>query len=135
VGFVQEGRAEAALDAIRRMIDPKASVVRAGRRHSVAVDDLVPGDVVVLEAGDRVPADLRLLRSRNLRIDEAALTGESVAVDKGVEPVDEDASLGDRASMAYSGTLIAAGQGHGIVVETGGRTELGRIGALIGSVE
>ncbi|MBN1240409.1 MAG: cation-transporting P-type ATPase [Gammaproteobacteria bacterium] len=135
VGFVQEGRAEAALEAISRMIDPRASVVRDGRRRAVAVDELVPGDAVVLEAGDRVPADLRLIRSRNLRIDEAALTGESVAADKTAEPVADDAALADRISMAYSGTLVAAGQGTGIVVATGSRTELGRIGTLIGSVQ
>jgi magnesium-transporting ATPase (P-type) len=135
VGFIQEGRAEAALDAIRRMIDPKATVIREGRRHSVAADDLVPGDTIVLEAGGRVPADVRLIRARNLRIDEAALTGESVAVDKGVAPVTADAALGDRASMSYSGTLIAAGQGLGVVVATGSKTELGRIGTLIRSVE
>jgi magnesium-transporting ATPase (P-type) len=135
VGFIQEGRAEAALDAIRRMIDPKATVIREDRRQSIAVDELVPGDTIVLEAGDRVPADTRLIRARNLRIDEAALTGESVAVDKSIQPVEADAALGDRASMAYSGTLVAAGQGLGVVIATGSGTELGRIGTLIRSVE
>ena len=135
IGFIQEGRAEEALDAIRGMIDPRATVLRDGRRTTVPADRIVPGDVVLIEAGDRVPADLRLIRCRNLRIDEAALTGESVAVDKGVAPVAEDAVLGDRASMAFSGTFVAAGQGAGVAVGTGAATELGRVSALIGSVQ
>ena len=138
IGYVQEGRAEQALDAIRAMIDPRAAVIREGRRVTVAADDVVPGDVVVLEAGDRVPADLRLIRQRSLRIAEAALTGESVAVDKDIDPVAADSPLGDRRSMAYSGTLVAGGQGLGVAVATGAATELGRISALleeVGSLE
>jgi len=135
VGFVQEGRAEEALDAIRAMIDPRATVLRDGRRTTVAADDIVPGDLVVLEAGDRVPADLRLLRMRNLRIAEAVLTGESVPVEKAAAAVAPDAPLGDRASMAYSGTLVAAGQGTGVAVATGPATELGRISRLISDVQ
>ncbi|MFZ5735554.1 MAG: HAD-IC family P-type ATPase, partial [Pseudomonadota bacterium] len=95
IGFVQEGRAEKALDAIQKMIEPHAAVLRGGRRVTVAADQVVPGDVVVLEAGDRVPADLRIVRARNLRIDEAILTGESVPVDKGSAAVAADAALGD----------------------------------------
>ena len=135
VGYVQEGRAERALDAIRDMISPQAPVLRDGGRTAVAVADLVPGDVVLLEAGDRIPADLRLLQSSALLIDEAALTGESVAAEKLVDPVTADAALGDRACMAYSGTLVAAGQGSGVVVATGSDTEIGRISTLIGSVQ
>ena len=135
VGFVQEGRAEEALDAIRAMIDPRATVLRDGRRTTVAADDIVPGDLVVLEAGDRVPADLRLLRMRNLRVAEAVLTGESVPVEKAAAAVAADAPLGDRASMAYSGTLVAAGQGIGVAVATGPATELGRISRLISEVQ
>jgi magnesium-transporting ATPase (P-type) len=135
VGFIQEGRAERALDAIRSMVDPSASVLRDGRRMTVAAEQVVPGDVVLIEAGDRVPADLRLIRARNLKIDEAALTGESMAVEKATAPVHEDAALGDRRDMAYSGTLVAAGQGTGIAVGTGAETELGRISTLIGAVE
>ena len=135
IGFVQEGRAERALEAIQGMIDPKTSVVRDGQRTTVAADRIVPGDIVRIEAGDRVPADLRLFHSRNLRIEEAVLTGESVAVDKSREPVAADAALGERASIVFSGTFVASGQGTGIVVGTGGRTELGRISALIGAVE
>ncbi|MDR5651688.1 HAD-IC family P-type ATPase [Ruixingdingia sedimenti] len=135
VGFVQEGKAEDALAAIRGMIAPRASVLRDGRRIGVPMADLVPGDVVLIEAGDRVPADLRLLRARSLRIDEAILTGESVAADKDTAPVAPDAPLGDRRSMAHSGTLVATGQGTGVVVATGLATEIGRISALLGEVE
>ncbi|MGE0875026.1 MAG: HAD-IC family P-type ATPase [Burkholderiales bacterium] len=135
IGFLQEGKAEEALEAMRRMISPRASVLRDGHRESLAVADLVPGDIVLLEAGDRVPADLRLLRARGLLIDEALLTGESVAAEKSEDPVAADAALGDRHGMAYSGTLVAAGQGSGVVVATGARTEIGHISALLEGVE
>lgn len=135
IGFIQEGRAEHALEAIRGMIDPTASVLRDGRRLTIPAVDIVPGDIVLLEAGDRVPGDMRLIRARSLRIDEAILTGESVAVEKGLVPVLEGATLGDRSSMAFSGTFVAAGQGAGVVVATGGDTELGRISGLLGAVE
>jgi len=135
IGFVQEGRAEEALEAIRAMIDPHASVIRDGRRVTIAADEVVPGDIVLLEAGDRVPADLRLVKARSLRVDEAILTGESVPVDKALNPVDIDAALGDRVSMAFSGTFVTAGQGTGVVVATGAATELGRISTMIGAVE
>ncbi|RME67079.1 MAG: cation-transporting P-type ATPase [Alphaproteobacteria bacterium] len=134
IGFIQEGRAERALDAIRGMLTARATVLRDGERRSIAAEDIVPGDIVVLEAGDRVAADMRLLRARNLRIEEAVLTGESVAVEKTTAAVAADAVLGDRRSMAFSGTLVAAGQGAGIVTATGPASELGRIGALIGGV-
>jgi len=135
IGFVQEGRAEKALDAIRAMIDPRASAMRGGRRLTVGAENVVPGDLVLLDAGDRVPADIRLVKASNLKIDEAALTGESVPVDKMTGPVNADAPLGDRAGMAYSGTFIAAGQGTGVAVATGAATELGRISGMIGAVE
>ena len=135
VGFIQEGRAEQALDAIRKMIAPDAAVLREGRRTRIAVRDLVPGDIVLLEAGDRVPADLRLLRARRLLIDEALLTGESLAAEKDEQAVSADAPLGDRRGMAFSGTLVAAGQGVGVVVETGVRTQIGQISRLLQSVE
>ncbi|NZA27256.1 HAD-IC family P-type ATPase [Luteimonas sp. SJ-92] len=134
VGYVQEGKAERALDAIRRMISPQATVLRGGQRHTAAVADLVPGDVVLLDPGDRVPADLRLLAARSLLIDEAVLTGESVAAGKHEAAVDAAAALGDRSCMAWSGTLVAAGQGVGVVVATGSSTEIGRISTLIGAV-
>ncbi|OOG24127.1 carbonate dehydratase [Thioalkalivibrio denitrificans] len=135
IGFIQEGKAEQALDAIRSMLSPKALVLRDGERHTVPAEDLVPGDIVFLQAGDKVPADLRLLRVHNMRIDEAVLTGESVAVDKQADPVDEDADLGDRASMAFSGTLVAYGQARGVVVGTGAETQIGRISTMLGEVE
>ncbi|WP_018388735.1 HAD-IC family P-type ATPase [Ancylobacter sp. FA202] len=135
VGFIQEGKAEQALRAIRNMIAPHATVMRASRRQSVHARDLVPGDLVLLEAGDRVPADTRLIRARGMLIDEAVLTGESVAAAKDEAPAAMEAALGDRHSMAFSGTTIAAGQGAGIVVSTGPHTQIGRIGRLIADVE
>ncbi len=135
IGFVQEGRAERSLEAIRRLVDPRASVLRGGQRVTIPAASVVPGDLVMIEAGDRVPADLRLIRARNLRIDEAPLTGESVPVDKSTAAVAPQAELGDRFSLAFSGTLVSAGHGTGVAVNTGAGTELGRIGRLIGSVE
>ncbi|RWR08553.1 cation-transporting P-type ATPase [Paenirhodobacter populi] len=135
VGFLQEGKAEDALAAIRNMIAPKASVLRDGERISVPMADLVPGDVVLIEAGDRVPADLRLIHARSLLIDEAILTGESVASSKMTAPVAADAALGDRKPMAFSGTLVAAGQGAGVVVATGLHTQIGQISRMLGEVE
>ena len=135
IGFIQEGRAEKALDAIRGMLTRETSVLRDGRRLTVPVESLVVGDVVLTEAGDRIPADLRLIRASSLRIEEAVLTGESAPADKATEPVAADAPLGDRASIAYSGTLVAGGQGAGLVIATGAATELGRISAMVGGVE
>ncbi len=135
IGFVQEGKAEKSLDAIRDMLAPKAAVLRNGRRHTIAAADIVPGDIVILEPGDRVPADLRLVTCRGLRIQEAILTGESVAVDKSPGPVAADAPLGDRRSMAFTGTMVAGGQGRGIAVATGAATEIGRISGMISDVQ
>jgi calcium-translocating P-type ATPase len=135
IGFIQEGRAENALASIRGMNDPNASVIRDGRRITMPADAMVPGDVVLLEAGDRVPADLRLIRARSLKLDEAALTGESVPVEKAVAPVAVDAALGDRQSLAFSGTFVASGSGTGVAVATGAATELGRISSLLGDVK
>ena len=135
IGFIQEGRAEDALAAIRNMLSPQSLVVRDGRRQLIAAEELVPGDIVVLQAGDRVPADIRLLSTHALQADEAALTGESLPVEKSSDAVDAQTSLGERHSMAYSGTLITAGQGSGIVVASGIRTELGRISSLVARVQ
>jgi magnesium-transporting ATPase (P-type) len=135
IGFVQEGRAEDALASIRTMIDPATSVIRDGRRMAVPARTIVAGDLVLLEPGDRLPADLRLIRAPNLRVEEATLTGESVPVDKGIEPVAAGAALGDRRSMAFSGTFVASGSGAGIAVATGVATELGRISMILASVE
>jgi len=134
MGYIQEGRADRALEAIKGMIDPRATVIRDGRRTSIAAEDIVPGDLVLLEPGDRVPADLRMIRLRNLRIDEAALTGESVPVDKSIGPV-AAVALGDRTSMAFSGTMVASGNGAGVAVATGRASQLGRISTLVGTIE
>ena len=135
IGFVQEGKAESAMEAIRQMLAPRAAVIRDGQRHTIDGDELVPGDIVLIEAGDKVPADLRLLRTHGLQIQEAILTGESVAVEKRVAPVTVDAALGDRACMAFSGTTVTSGQGQGIVVATGDATQIGRISGLLARVE
>jgi magnesium-transporting ATPase (P-type) len=134
IGFLQEGKAERAIESIRDMLSLRADVLRDSRRIVLSAEALVPGDIVFLQSGDKVPADLRLLRVRNLWIQEAVLTGESVAVEKGVDPVTATAVLGDRSSMAYSGTVIASGQGFGVVVATGSATEIGRIGAMLAKV-
>lgn len=130
IGYVQEGRAEKALAGIRGMLSSEASARRDGGWVTVAAADLVPGDVVRLMPGDKVPADVRLLQAFQLRIDEAALTGESVPSSKTTDPVDAEAGVGDRASMAFSGTIVSAGQGRGVVTATGATTEIGRIQSL-----
>ena len=135
IGFIQEGKAETAMSAIRNMLAPHAAALRDGRRISVDGADLVPGDIVLLEAGDRVPADLRLLESHGLFAEEAMLTGESVPSEKAVTPVPTDASLGDRHSMLWSGTLVTQGTARGLVVGTGASTEIGRIGGMLAGVE
>lgn len=134
IGFIQEGRAEQALDAVQAMLADRAIVLREGERHSIMADELVPGDLVLLASGDRVPADLRLCRVNNLRVVEASLTGESLPVEKAVAPVADCASLADRLCMAYSGTLVGSGQAVGIVVATGAYTEIGQIGHLVSEV-
>ncbi len=134
IGFIQEGRAEQAMDAIRDMLSPHAAVLRDGRRVSVDGESLVPGDIVLVEAGDKVPADLRLIQASNLQAQEAILTGESVPVTKHLEPVPETAALGDRKCLLFSGTLVTSGTARGIVVATGRDTEIGRISGLLGEV-
>lgn len=134
VGFIQEGRAEQALEEIRNLLSPEARILRAGRRVTVPAAELVPGDIVFLSTGDRVPADLRLVEAHNLQIQEALLTGEAMPVEKCVAAVDEGAVLGDRLSMAFSGTLVTRGQGWGVAVATGQHTEVGRISALIAGI-
>jgi calcium-translocating P-type ATPase len=134
LGFFQEGKAEQALDSIRNMLSDEARTVRGGETRLVPSEDLVPGDIVLLESGDKIPADLRLIDVKNLRTEEAALTGESVPIDKTTEPVAERATVGDREGMAFSGTLVASGRGTGIVVATGDNTELGRINQMMAAV-
>ncbi|MFN3273632.1 MAG: HAD-IC family P-type ATPase [Paracoccus sp. (in: a-proteobacteria)] len=134
IGFVQEGRAETAMAAIRSMLAPHASTLRDGRRIDIDAEALVPGDIVLLEPGDKVPADLRLIEVRGLQVQEAILTGESMAVDKSTDAVDADAPLGDRMGVAFSGTLIAAGTGRGAVMATGAASEIGRISGMLSEV-
>ncbi|MCR9255282.1 MAG: cation-transporting P-type ATPase [Alphaproteobacteria bacterium] len=135
IGFLQEGNAESALAAIRKMLAPRATVIRDSQHRTLPGEEVVPGDIVVLEPGDRVPADLRLFSARGLKLQEAVLTGESVAVDKGVAPVPAESVVGDRTCLAFSGTMVAAGQGRGVVVATGPNTELGRISGMLAAVE
>lgn len=135
IGFLQEGKAEHALQAIRDMLAPRATVLRDGRRVSLPAEELIRGDIVLLEAGDRVPADLRLLETYSLQTQEAVLTGESEPVEKFVESVDEHAALGDRRCLAFSGTLVTSGQGRGVIVATGVETEIGRISGMLATVE
>ena len=135
IGVIQEGKAEKAMDSIRNMLALKAAVIRNGKRRTLEGDNLVPGDIVLLEAGDKVPADLRLLRSHGLAIQESLLTGESLPVEKHTKAVSEDAGLGDRECLAFSGTSVTAGQGMGVVIATGATTEIGRIGGLLSDVQ
>ncbi len=135
IGFIQEGKAEQAISAIRRMLAPHAAIMRDGKRVSVDACGLVPGDIVLLEAGDRVPADIRLFQANGLQIQESILTGESVPVEKSSASLAGDMPLGDRINMGFSGTMVTAGQGRGIVVATGGMTEIGRISGMLQNVE
>jgi Ca2+-transporting ATPase len=131
IGFVQEWKAGRAIEALSQMVPENVTALRDGKRQTLAAADLVPGDVVLVASGDKVPADLRLLVVRNLQVEEAALTGESVPTQKAVAPTAPDAALGDRRSMLFGGTLVTYGTGSAVVVETGARTELGRISQLL----
>ncbi len=135
IGFMQEGKAENALRAIRRMLSLNAMVMRDGRQQSIPAQALVPGDIVFVQSGDKVPADLRLFWVKELQVQEAALTGESMAVSKTTEPVAGQVVIGDRRSMAFSGTIVTRGQAAGIVVATGAQTQLGLISTLVADVE
>src|SRR5262249_8306886 len=136
IGFIQEERAERALSALQRLSAPLARALREGRLQSIPARDLVPGDRIVLEAGDSIPADARLIRSFGLRVQEASLTGESVPVVKEAEEVfDPRTPLGDRSNMVFMGTAVAAGKADAVVVATGMATELGRIAGMLGHAE
>ena len=136
LGFVQEYRAERAIEALRRMAAPTVTVIRDGHEREIPARDLVPGDLIVLHAGDKVAADARLIESVNLQVDEAALTGESVAVEKNTEPLGgEDVALGDRNNMVFGGTIATYGRGRAVVVGTGMNTQFGRIAKMLQSVE
>src|SRR5262249_50085396 len=116
------------------MLSAEARTLRGGETRMIPAEQLVPGDVVVLESGDKIPADLRLADVKNLRTEEAALTGESVPAEKTTDPHSEKATVGDRQSMAFSGTMVVSGRATGIVVATGSETELGRINQLLAAV-
>ncbi len=131
VGFLQEAKAERAIEALAGMVRTEATVLRDGRRQRVPSEELVPGDVVLLQSGDSVPADLRLHEVRSLQVEEASLTGESAPAQKSVDPPAADAGLGDRRNSAYAGTLVTYGRGAGLAVATGDRTEMGRIAGLM----
>jgi cation-transporting ATPase F len=135
VGFIQESKAEAALEGLRSMVRTHTKVVRDGHERTVPSDELVPGDLVLLDAGDKVPADVRLTRQSELRVNESALTGESVPVAKDETVLPEAIPVADRRNMAYSGTLVTTGSGAGIVTATGAETELGAIHRLVGAAE
>jgi Ca2+-transporting ATPase len=132
LGVVQEKKASNALDALKKMASPKAKVIRSGKISTVDSTNLVPGDIVVLEAGDYIPADLRLIESINLKIDESALTGESVSVEKNAECIlDKETQIADRENSAYMSTIVTYGRGKGIVVNTGMDTEIGKIASML----
>lgn len=136
LGLYQEGKAEKALEALKKMASPTAKVLRDGSPQEISSSQLVPGDLVILETGDIIPADLRLVESSNLKVEEASLTGESVPVEKRAqETYSEEVSLGDRHNMAYMSTIITYGRGKGIVVETAEGTEIGKIAAMIQTFE
>jgi Ca2+-transporting ATPase len=136
LGFVQEYRAERAIEALRQMAAPNATVLRDGQEVKIPARDLVPGDVVLLHTGDRIPADARLLESVNLQVEEAALTGESMPVEKHADPLPtHDLPVGDRKNMVYAGTAATYGRGKALVVATGMQTEFGKIAQLLQTVE
>jgi len=136
IGFVQENRAEASLEALKKMLTASSRVRRNGEVQSVATDQLVPGDVVLVEAGDRIPADGRLLLAANLEIEEAALTGESQPSEKSIGAITRhDAPIGDRSCMTYMNTTVTRGRGEFIVTATGMNTEIGRIAGLLRETE
>jgi P-type Ca2+ transporter type 2C len=135
IGFIQEGKAEKALESIRKMLSLEAVVLRDGQKTTVAAEELVPGDIVQIKSGDKIPADMRLVRAKDLRIEESPLTGESVPVEKETGVADEDAVIGDRFSMVFSGTVVTYGKATGVVTATGAATELGKINRMISEVE
>src|SRR3990172_8469557 len=135
LGFVQEYRAERALDALKSMLTPMITVLRGGQEQEVASKELVPGDVLVLEAGDRIPADARLVENHSVHCDEAPLTGESLPVTKDLAPMPQEALVGDRKNMVFTGTTVTYGRGKAVVCATGMQTEFGKIAQEVASVQ
>jgi cation-transporting P-type ATPase F len=135
IGFIQESKALKAIDALSKSMTLSAQVLRDGKKKEINASDLVPGDLVLVQAGDKFPADLRLLRVRDMKVDESALTGESVAVEKNTKAVDENTMVGDRLCMGFASTIVTYGQGRGLVVATGDATEVGKIQESIAGAE
>jgi magnesium-transporting ATPase (P-type) len=135
IGHIQESNAEKSLQSIRNMLSSDARVIRNGAHETIPTTEIVPGDIIVLRAGDRVPADMRLIEAHNLRVEEAILTGESTVVDKHVEAMSGELPLGDRTNLVFSGTTISAGGGVGVVIATGQETELGHINQMMAGIE
>lgn len=135
VGVIQEGKAESALKAIRAILSDEATVLRDGTKKIIPAEQLVPGDIVFLEAGDQVPADLRLIESKNLKVDESMLTGESASVDKSAKSIEQSTQIANQSSMVFSGTAVVYGQARGVTVATGLYSEIGKIGSLVESAK
>ncbi|MGC0092895.1 HAD-IC family P-type ATPase, partial [Enterobacter asburiae] len=135
IGHIQESNAEKSLKSIRNMLSSEARVIRNGNHETIPTTEIVPGDIIVLRAGDRIPADMRLIEAHNLRVEEAILTGESTVVDKHVNPLSGELPLGDRTNMVFSGTTVSAGGGVGVVTATGKDTELGHINQMMAGIE
>ncbi|PTM35192.1 carbonate dehydratase [Enterobacter cloacae] len=135
IGHVQESNAEKSLKSIRNMLSSEARVIRNGNHETIPTTEIVPGDIIVLRAGDRIPADMRLIEAHNLRVEEAILTGESTVVDKHIYPLNGELPLGDRTNMVFSGTTVSAGGGVGVVTATGKDTELGHINQMMAGIE
>ncbi|HIE13936.1 TPA: hypothetical protein EYP70_01545, partial [Candidatus Bathyarchaeota archaeon] len=131
IGFAQEYRSEKAMEALKKLTAPKARVLRDGKVINIPAEEVVPGDVILLESGDRVPADGRLIEAIDLRTNEAALTGESTPVEKSTEPVKPDAPIGDRKCMVFMGTHTIYGRGRAVITTTGMKTEFGKIAGMI----
>lgn len=136
LSIYQEGKAEEAIDSLKKMSSPNAKILRDGKIKSIPSEEIVPGDIVLLETGDIVPADTRLIESSNLKIDESSLTGESVPVEKeAIDITDPHLEIGDRKNYCYSSTIISYGRAKGIVTETGHKTEIGKIASSLLKVE
>jgi len=135
IGFAQQYRAEKSLEALQKMTSPTARVVRGGKEAKIPTSEIVPGDIILLEAGDKVPADARLIEALDLRCDEAALTGESIPSEKITDPVDCKGCVGDRKNMVFSGTIIVYGKARAVVTHTGMRSELGKIASMVQKTE
>ena len=135
IGFVQEFKASRALEQLQSLVQPNALVLRAGKKIKVKAQELVPGDILILNTGDQVTADARLIQLQELKINEAALTGESMAVDKTIKPLDKGVVLADRTNMVYAGTSVVGGRAQAVVVATGINTQIGEIAKLVSTTE